>query len=97
MKFRLVEHAVELDLSGRLCTEVWPTASREVFRLTLLNMLKTASAEKFARCESASSAEDAAHPLELGSLVVTWTDWVAAWEGNDTAGQRTTWEQIPLR
>jgi hypothetical protein len=97
MKFRLVESAVEVDLSGRLCTEVWPTASREVFRLTLINVLKTASAETFARSDELSATEGAYQPLEVGSLVVTWADWVAAWEGEKDAGKAAAWDVIPLR
>ncbi len=95
--FRLADSVIQLDLSGRLCTEALPSASREVFRLTLINVLKSASVEKFTRCHESSSAEDAPNSVEVGALVVTWADWVAAWEDGNDVQNRPTWDLVSPR
>jgi hypothetical protein len=95
LKFRLLNNAVQLELSGQLCMDDGPIACREVFRLTLINVLKTASAVKLVRCDETSSAEVVT--VEVGSLVVPWADWVAAWENEKDTGQIAAWNVIPLR
>ena len=98
IKFRLCGAAAHRTrFSGRLCSEVWPTASRDVLRLTIINVLKTASAEKFARCDEPSSADGASHPMEVGTMVVTWDDWVAAWEDENDAGKTAAWDLVSPR
>jgi hypothetical protein len=94
--FRLVDNAIQVDLAGRLCCEHLPAASREVFRLTLINLLKTANAEKFAGCDDADSAAPPP-PIEVGTLVVTWSEWVAAWAGEREAQGTPNWDLIPVR
>ena len=96
MKFRLANGEVQIELSGRLCTEALPSTSREVFRLTLINVLKTANAERFVRCGETSSADGAPQPLDASSLVMTWDDWVAAWNNGDGVRSDSTWDQVLL-
>ena len=80
MSFRIMEAGVELDLSGRLGAEQLMPPAREVFRLALLNVLKTAGVELFDDRTEATIAAHASKAREAGVIVVPWAEWIAAWE-----------------
>jgi hypothetical protein len=73
MSFRLVNGAVQLELSGKLCLDRWPLPFRKVYRLSFTNVLKTAGVEVLA---------DSSSRTVVGSASVPWSEWVEAWEGD---------------
>jgi hypothetical protein len=87
MSFRFDANGIQLELSGRLCLERWPPAAYNIFRLALVNVLKTASSESLVRGERLDAPDNAPRRQEVGSIVVAWADWVAAWENADRSGK----------
>jgi hypothetical protein len=74
MSFRLVDGSLWLVLTGDNPLEDRPAASK-VYRLAFTNVLKTADV---------AVLNDSVSSVQVGSTVVTWPEWVAAW-GSDNA------------
>jgi hypothetical protein len=88
MAFRLADGAVQLEPSGQICLEQLPATARNVNLLAFTNVLKTGCVARLADGESSS---------DVGSAVVTWSDWVAAWKNIRDPSGGPVLDSIPLR
>ncbi len=70
MVFQLADSELRFVLAGGDFLEYCPPPAHRIYLLAFTNLLKTAGV----------AASDLA---EVGSAVVPWADWVAAWENSD--------------
>ena len=86
--FELADGRLQLDLSGKRYGHGLSPTAWHVLRTTIVGLLKTGGVEvlRFERNDSISAEETAAQ-CAVGTVDVTWTGWVDAWEtGGDPPG-----------
>ena len=88
MSFRLAVGAVQLVLCGDDSLQHWPPAARKVYLLAFTNVLKTATIAELDYSESKTG---------VATLAVPWSEWVAAWEGDEDSTHGAAWGLIPMR
>ncbi len=94
MTFRLSNGSLQLELCGQLRLDRWPPAARKVYLLSFTNVLKTAGVVVFRRREEHGASREAADGQEVDQMVVTWADWVAAWEGGGKSLDAVPWRGL---
>jgi hypothetical protein len=87
MAFRLMDGAVQLEPSGQICLEQLPPIARNVYLLAFTNVLKTGCVAVLADGES---------PIDVGAVVISWSDWIAAWENIREPSDRRIPALVPL-
>jgi len=96
LTFQLVDGMLRLDYFGRVCPDRWPRAARKVYLLAFTNVLKTAGVAVLGHRDEQGASREAADGQEIDQMVVTWADWVAAWEIDNDVSSNTIWRHIPL-
>ncbi len=94
--FQLLDGRLRLDLSGTVGGECFPAAGRRVFRLAVINVLKTGGIEVLCRRSEADSASGGAEQIDIGPLVVPWLEWVATWETDRDLAEDVAWGRVPV-
>jgi hypothetical protein len=97
--FQLVDgRLLRLELSGEIGSQFDSAAARRVFRLAIINVLKTGGIDLLAH--SSAAAGETSGQQEIAALELPWAEWVAMWEtGRDTpdaAGSDTPWARISV-
>ena len=95
MAFELIDGRTHLCLSAKACAQGLSVTAHKILRTAIINVLKTGGVEVLDRgSEEATSEDDAAQHLEIGSWAMPWPEWVTIWENGGEVREPAPWDGL---
>jgi hypothetical protein len=95
MAFELIEGRPHLCLAGAVCGQTLSDSARKVLHTAIINVLKTGGVEVLDGWSQRTTIPcDGSQPLEIGTWVMPWSEWVAMWDSNGDASEPAPWGRL---